>query len=190
MRKTAIIIHGAPNADEVYDGRVPSPSNHHWLPWLQKQLLVRGYEAHTPEIPNPHEPHYPTWKREFERYENKRRKYSRGAQLRRWIFGALALRSPHVAVGKVALVAPWIDLERSRTTEFFNFHLDPEFPTRTKGTALFNSDNDGPNIHSSVAQIMKTVHYIQYREFHNYGHFCVEDTGTNEFPELLEFITS
>lgn len=190
MRRTAIIIHGAPNGDEVYNEHVPSPSNHHWLPWLQKQLIVRGYEAHTPEIPNPHEPHYPTWKREFERYEINEESIlvghsCGGGFLVRWLCD-----HPHISVGKVALVAPWIDVERTRTTEFFNFHLDPEFPTRTRGTALFNSDNDGRSIHTSVERIMSTVHHIQYREFHNYGHFCVEDTGTIEFPELLEFVAS
>ncbi len=190
IQKSALIIHGAPNADECFDPGVPSPSNHHWLPWLQKQLIVRGYEAHTPEIPYPYEPHYPTWKREFERYSLNHETIlvghsCGGGFLVRWLS-----ENPSVVVGKVLLVAPWIDIERSRTTDFFDFHIDPAIATRTKGLMLFNSSNDGPNIHTSVERILAIVHHIQYREFQNYGHFCVEDMKRIEFPELLEFIIS
>jgi hypothetical protein len=42
------------------------------------------------------------------------------------------------------------------------------------------------NVHKSVAVLREQLKDVRYREFHRYGHFCVEDMGTTEFPELLE----
>ncbi len=56
--KTAIILHGRPGKEEYYDASVPSASNHHWIPWLQKQLLVNDIHAQTPEVPNAYDASY------------------------------------------------------------------------------------------------------------------------------------
>lgn len=56
---------------------------------------------------------------------------------------------------------------------------------RTAGVTIFNSDDDQSTIHESVRIIRDRVDGINYKEFHNYGHFCVEDMNTVEFPELL-----
>lgn len=89
-------------------------------------------------------------------------------------------------VGKVVLVAPWLDPERSATTDFFEFNMDPKLAERTKGVTIFHSDNDMGNVHKSVAAIRDAVEEIQYREFHNYGHFTSDAMGTTQFQELLE----
>lgn len=64
--KTAIIIHGKPSKEEYYDPQIPSPSNFHWLPRLQKQLLINDICAQTPEMPIPYNPEYTAWKKVFE----------------------------------------------------------------------------------------------------------------------------
>ncbi|NND65590.1 MAG: hypothetical protein HKM24_06465, partial [Gammaproteobacteria bacterium] len=56
--KNAIIIHGTCDKDEYYSDKYPSLSNSHWLPWLQKQLLVRDIAAVTLEIANAWQPNY------------------------------------------------------------------------------------------------------------------------------------
>jgi hypothetical protein len=66
--KTAIIIHGTPDKEEWFDRGQPSCSNSHWLPWLQKELLIAGYYAETPEMPTAYWPNYGDWKNGFERY--------------------------------------------------------------------------------------------------------------------------
>ena len=94
-------------------------------------------------------------------------------------------------VGKVVLVAPWLNPENnpvSDTADFFEFKIDPDLASRTAGVVIFNSDNDQATIQKSVEIIRSEVKNIGYREFHNRGHFCYEDLGTVEFPELLEHI--
>jgi hypothetical protein len=95
---------------------------------------------------------------------------------------------PDQLVDRVILVAPWIDPQRKKTTDFFDFKIASDLAHRTAGLVIFNSDNDGQDIQESVLQIRKAVHDVQYREFHNYGHFCFNDMKTTEFPELLEAI--
>lgn len=51
---------------------------------------------------------------------------------------------------------------------------------------IFNSDNDAESIHDAVRRIRDAISSVEYREFHNYGHFCGSDLGQDEFPELLE----
>jgi predicted alpha/beta hydrolase family esterase len=189
--KTAIIIHGAPGEGECFDSNAPSASNHHWIPWLQKQLCIRGYAAHTPEIPLCWQPQYEIWRREFERYDISDESIlvghsCGGGFITRWM-------SEHrdVMVDKVVLVAPWLDPWRTRTSDFFEFELDPELAHRTRnGFAVLNSDNDGQDIQDSAYRIRDTVRDCYFREFHHYGHFCLEDLHKVEFPELLELLDS
>lgn len=187
--KTAVIVHGKPNREEYFEQQSPSPSNHHWIPWLQKQLLIRDYIAQTPEMPKPWAPHYPAWKKEFERFEISEKTilvgHSCGAGfLVRWL-------SEHnkVRVGRVILVAPWLDPNRNQTKGFFDFTVDPQMAARTDGLAIFNSDNDGDEVQESAMLLHNTIENHYYKEFHNYGHFCMEDMGTDQFPELLELLT-
>lgn len=187
--KNAVIIHGAPDQYEYLDPDVPSPSNHHWLPWLQKQLIVHGYAAHTPEIPKCWAPHYPTWKKEFERFEITRDTLlvghsCGGGFLTRWLS-----ENKSVRVDRVVLVAPWIDPSRRRTRGFFNFKIDPLLAKRARnGFVILNSDNDAPEIQESAQIIHETVRNCCLLEFHEYGHFCLDDMQTDEFPELLEML--
>ncbi len=183
--KTAVIVHGTSSREEYYDSGLPSASNYHWLPWLQKQLIVHDYAVYTPEIPNSWAPHYPTWKKEFERFEISSETAlvghsCGGGFLTRWLSEHADIR-----VGKVVLVAPWLDPKRTKTTDFFDFVIDPALASRTSGLTIFNSDNDGQDVQNSVSLLRAAIHKIQYREFHNYGHFCLNDMRTSEFPELL-----
>ncbi len=189
--KTAIIVHGAPGKEEAYDSTVPSASNHHWLPWLQKQLIVREYAAYTPEIPLCWMPQYEIWQREFERYDINEESLlvghsCGGGFLTRWL-------SEHreVRVNKVVLVAPWLDPWRSRTTNFFEFEIDPNLAERCRGGfAVLNSDTDAEDVQQSGYAIKDAVRNCYFREFHRYGHFCLEDLHGAAFPELLELLLS
>lgn len=184
--KNAIILHGKAEKNEYYDANEPSPSNAHWLPWLQKQLLMRDIAAATPEVPFSFEPNYAAWCKEFERYDLTPETLlvghsCGGGFLVRWL-------SEHsdVTVGKVVLVAPWIDPFRDETTDFFEFTIDPGLASRTKQLVIFNSDDDYDSVHESVHILRETVKDITYREFAKHGHFCYNDLHTYEFPELLK----
>lgn len=188
LAASCILLHGQPDRDEYHDPRFPSASNSHWFPWMQKNLLIHGIAAHTPEIPDSWNPHYPTWATEFERYELTPETSlvghsCGGGFLLRWLS-----EHPDVQVGRVVLVAPWLDPRREETTDFFDFTIDPLVPTRTAGLTVFHSDDDADDIQESVGMILAAVEGVAAREFHGYGHFCRGDLGSDEFPELLELL--
>lgn len=94
-------------------------------------------------------------------------------------------------VGKVVLVAPWLDPNREENTgTFFDFTIDPNLSDRTSSINIFNSDDDHESVQKSVKMIREAIKNIRYREFHNYGHFCLKDLKTEKFPELLDEVLS
>lgn len=169
------------------DPTLPNESNRNWLPWLQKQLTIHGIKADTPELPKAYDPEWREWAREVERYDITPDTlligHSCGAGF--WI-KYLSLHKD-VKVGKVILVAPWMDPDGDETKGFFDgFEIDPNLMSRTKGVKILHSDNDMGNVHKTVAMLRDSIKGITYQEFHKYGHFCYEDMGSNEFPELLK----
>ncbi|MFM2414912.1 MAG: hypothetical protein RI911_605, partial [Candidatus Parcubacteria bacterium] len=138
------------------------------------------------EMMNAYLPDYEVWKCEFERFDITPETIlvghsCGGGFLVRWL-------SEHkdVKVGKVVLVAPWLDLEDELSNNFFKFEADSHLVSRTKGVTVFNSDNDDEYIQKSVLKIRTEILQVKYIEFHNYGHFCVGDIHSEAFPELLE----
>lgn len=184
--KNAIILHGGPSQEEYYDPATPSESNSHWLPWLQKQLLVKDIFAVTPEVPHSFDRNWKVWQKEVERFdigpETILVGHSTGAGF--WI-KYLSINKK-LKVDKVLLIAPWLDPDQEHTKNFFDdFEIDPDFPVRTKGVTIFASDNDQDSVQKTVQIMRERVSTITYKEFHNYGHFCFEDMKTNVFPEAL-----
>ncbi len=187
--KNAIILHGRPDREEYYGLEYPAQSNSHWVPWLQKQLQAKDIFTQTPEMPMSFRPDYSTWKKEFERFDIGPGTLlvghsCGGGFLVRWLSENIDAK-----VGKVVLVAPWLNPEdnlASETGDFFHFDIDKDFPSRTESVTIFNSDNDFSDVHDSVEMIRKTAPEVKYKEFHNYGHFCSSDLKTDAFPELLE----
>jgi len=190
LMKNAIILHGKPDAgdQEYYNPDFPSASNSHWLPWLQKQLMVHDIAAQTPEMPNSWSPDYEVWRKEFERYDITPQTIlvghsCGGGFIVRWLS-----EHPDMCVGKVVLVAPWLDPERRETTNFFQFAIDANLASRTAGLTIFASDNDMQDVQDSIKTLVDSLQDITVRQFHNYGHFCYNDLKTHKFPELLEAI--
>lgn len=185
--KNAIILHGKPGREEYYNPEYPSSSNAHWLPWLQKQLLVNDILAHTPEVPRAWQPDYKIWSKEFERYEISSDTglvgHSCGAGfIIRWL-------SEHsdIRVGKVVLVAPSFGIDWDHKG-FFDFTIDRSMAGRTAGMTIFGSTDDRPGITKSIEHYMSAIDAIHYQEFVGYGHFTFEYMHTDKFPELLQEI--
>ena len=183
--QSAIIVHGTTSRRDYYDPTTPSPSNSHWYPWLQKQLLARGIKADTPEMPLAFKPDYELWKREAERFDigpdTMLVGHSTGAAL--WL--RYLSENPEVKVGKVILVAPWLDPNDIKHTDFFRFAFDPDLAQRTKGLLIFHSTTDHEGINWSTQIICQVLKGWKFRSFENYGHFLYRDMGTEAFPELL-----
>lgn len=188
--KNAILVPGRPDKKEYYDPAIPTNSNNHWFPWLTKQLMMKDILTVSIEVPKPWQPRYKLWKKEFERFEIGPETIlvghsCGGGFLLRWLS-----ENKDKKVGKVVLVAPWINPRNnpiSDTADFFEFDIDPDFVSRTAGVTIFNSDNDHESIQETVDLVRDKVKDLGYKEFHDSGHFC-DDPKMTEFPELFEEI--
>jgi len=183
----AIILHGKPDKEEYYDPRQPSLSNDHWLPWLQKQLIIKDIKTDTPEVARAYDPDWETWCREVERFYIGPDTILIGHSCGGGFWVKYLSLNKDIQVGKVILVAPWTDPDGDETRGFFDgYNIDKSLIKRTKGITIFHSDDDMGNVHKSVAEIRKKITGAKYREFHKYGHFDSAGMGTQEFPELLK----
>jgi predicted alpha/beta hydrolase family esterase len=186
--KNAILLHGWPQKDEYYSLDWPPPNQAHWFPWLQKQLLVKDIYAEVPLMPDAYEPDYEKWKKAVERCDHIGPDtlivgHSCGGGF--WV--RYLSENKDIRVGKVVLVAPWIDPDGILASKFHaDYKIDPDVATRTDGITIFTSDNDNESVLRSVKLIRQNVTNAHLKEFPGYGHFCKEDINSNEFPELLE----
>ena len=184
--KNAVILHGGPSKEEYYDTKAPSMSNAHWLPWLQGQLLKNEISAATPEVPHSFDRSWEEWSREVERFDIGPETVLVGHSTGSGFWVKYLSIHPNLKVGKVVLVAPWLDPDHEHTKNFFDdFEIDPQLASRTKGVTIFNSDNDQDSVQKTTKILLEKVPGIELKEFHNYGHFCIKDMKTTEFPELL-----
>jgi len=189
--KTAIIIHGMPDREEYYDPKIPSPSNFHWFPWIQKQLLMKGIFAQTPEMPEPYAPNYQKWKWMFEQFKIDQDTIlighsCGGGFLIRW------LSENNIKVGKVVLVAPWINPDNDPNLEidktFFKFDIDQNLVSKTDGLKVMYSTDDGKYILDTVKILKENIKNAEFQEFTDKRHFTLGSMKTEEFLELLKNI--
>lgn len=175
-----------PDKKEYYSSEYPSASNFQWLPWLQKQLLIKDIYAVTPEMPHAYLPDYPIWKREFERFDLTPDTILVGHSCGGGFLVRFLSENKNVKVGKVVLVAPWLDPNRDLNNDFFDFEINPELVSQTRGITIFNSSDDDDDIQISVSELRDKIKDIKYVEFKNYGHFISDVLAKKGFPELLE----
>lgn len=182
--KQVLIFHGTCGEDEYYSSDFPSLSNSHWMPWLQKELLKKGYLAQTPEILYAFNPTYEKYSAEINRYQLDEETvlvgHSCGAG-----FLLRYLSENNVKLKKVILIAPWLDPLREQTTDMFEFKLNQNLVNRSGQLVIYNSSNDDDSIKESLKIIQNEISGFKLKNFKNYGHFCYKDIGP-QFPELLE----
>ncbi len=186
--KTAIIIHGMPTKEE-YEAH-SEQTTLHWIPWLKAQLEERKIATTTPEMPVPYAPVYEQWRDTFERIPRTEESIlvghsCGGGFLVRWLS-----EHPTERVGKVILVAPWIDpdhLDGEHMTNFFDFTIDPNLITKTDGITVFVSEDDDVSMLRTAEELEKHIVGIKIIRKKDKGHFSTGD-GVYEFPELLEEI--
>lgn len=189
--KRAIILHGMPDEAE-YRAAVASgqmQSDNHWLAWLRTELQSRGVETVTPELPQSYAPEWEAWKTVFEKFQMDEDTaligHSCGAG-----FLLRYLSENHVNVGKVALVAPFLDLlQKNIPSRMLDFEIDSAISARVADLAIFVSDDDWNSIKNSAIKIQEAIPGVTIFNFSGKGHFTLEDMGTAEFPELLAWIT-
>lgn len=187
--KRAVIVHGMPSDKSYHDTTRDNESNGHWLPWLQQQLCARDILTQTPEMPLPYAPDFHIWKDEFERQVIDEDTIlvghsCGGGFLLRW------LSEQERTISRLVLVAPWLDMEKEYAP-LFDFELDRELLSKTKdGIDYLYSTNDDQEMQTTLDYMKKSNIDIRYHEFKDYGHFCLRDMKTREFPELLAICLS
>jgi hypothetical protein len=88
-----------------------------------------------------------------------------------------------VKIDKLILVAPWLDPERSKTTDFFEFEIDRGILDRVNEAHLLISKDDDKDIHDSV-DIFASLYKIKVHEFEKMGHFTLEQMKTESFQNF------
>lgn len=185
--KTAYILHGCCSPEDYFTDDFPSPSNAHWFPWLQRELLRGGYICQTPELTAPCDPDYGSWKKEFDIYPVDDETLLIGHSCAAGFFLRL-LAETQQKIHRLVMVAPWLDPKRERC-DFLEFDLDPALSGRiTEMHILYSLDDPSPEVEESVAKIREVYPDCRYHEFKTYGHFCEGEMKTRVFPELLEIV--
>ena len=182
--KTAVIIHGYNDRSEYLDVSRPAASNDHWFPWVQRQLLLKGIEAQTPEMPGFYEPNYEKWKEMLERFDLNEDTILVGHSCGGG-FLVRYLSENNVKVGKVVLVAPWLDPEHAIDKNFFEFEIDENLVSKTSGLIVMYSTDDHPDVLKSIDILKPKLKGAQFQEFSGKGHFVLSSLKTEKFPELL-----
>ncbi len=184
-----VIIHGEP--DEEEKEMAPELRNYdkHWMPWVKKQLESLGWKVETPHMPNPWEPIYEDYKKEFEKLKVNENTVLVGhsggcAFLVRW------LGNSKQKVKKLILVAPWKVAEKwnKYKTIFYEFEVDKTIKDRVNKIIMFTSDSEEEEGKKSLAIYHKDLDG-KIIELKRQGHYTLEDMKTEEFPELIEKIT-
>lgn len=176
-----------PSKEEYYNPESEAQSNKHWIPWLQRQLILNDILAQTPELPQPFEPIYERWRSIFEQFDIDKNTMlighsCGGGFLVRW------LTETNKKVGKVALVAPFLDPNHNEVkSDFFEFDSGADIASKTAGIRIFYSTDDDKEILNSVDQI-KALSDIEVTALNNMGHLTLKDMGKREFPELAEWL--
>ncbi len=133
----------------------------------------------------PYEPTYKAWAEAIEYFSPNEETILIGHSAGAGMIVQWLSRNPDKKVGKVILVAPWIDIEKDDWPAF-DFEIDPDIAARTKGMIIFHCAEDGPETQSSVKEIRAKLKGIDYREFTGKGHFTHSSMPDDTFPELLE----
>ncbi|MBI2673473.1 alpha/beta hydrolase [Candidatus Woesearchaeota archaeon] len=178
-----IVIHGCPSNVEktrTYDK--------HWIPWIKKELIARGIETKTPLMPTPWKPDYEKFKKEFEKYEVNENTILIGhscgcAFLVRW------LGETKKKIFKLILVAPWKipDKNDEFRKKFYNYSIDETIKSRINKIVMFTADDEEADGKKSL-NIFHNALGGKIFELKGRGHYTMKDTGTEEFPELLNEI--
>lgn len=174
-----------PSKEEYFDLNNPSPSNFGWFPWLQKQLSINNILSQTPEMPEPYDPDYSEWCKVFEQFKLDENTIlvghsCGGGFLVRW------LSENKVKVGRVVLIAPWID-PLHEYPKMFDFTVK-DISNMADEIHLFISSDDDKEMLDTSEILKASISKIVVHQFEDKGHFVFDNMKTNEFPELLKSI--
>jgi hypothetical protein len=187
MEKLAYILHGTCDEEEYFSNKYPSPSNSHWLPWLQNQLLIQGYSCQTPEIPNSYKSYYNDWENHFKIYPTNAETVLIGHSAGAGFFLKWLSKNPQ-HIKKLVMVAPFMD-PKNIYADFLQCTLLDNLEKYINEIHIFYStDDDIEGVKETVDILLDKYPSIKLHKFTDKLHFCLNDMGTDVFPELLKAI--
>lgn len=183
-----IIIHGCPsNVEKAMDPKTRTYDKH-WIPWIKKELSSLDIKVETPLMPEPWEPDYNKFKKEFEKYEVTEDTVLIGhscgcAFLVRW------LGETKQKIKKLILVAPWKipDMDDKFRKAFYTYPINESVKSRVKEIIIFTADDENENGKKSL-KIFHEALGGKVIELNGRGHYTMGDMKTERFPELLNEI--
>lgn len=184
---TAIIMHGVCCAEEYFERDFPSPSNAHWLPWLQQKFLRAGYMCQTPEMPWTSKRDYAAWEKVFEMFNPSCLRIAVGHSAGAGFLLKYLSTHPNIRLDQLILVAPWLDPERKHD-DFLVCEYDPCVIDRVGEMHILYSEDDDVDIKTTFQMVSALYPKATYHIYQNKGHFCEEDLQSSTFPELWDII--
>lgn len=190
VEKNAILLHGFFSKNYYHDPTTPSPSNAHWFPWLQKQLMIHDIKTDTPEVFKGYEQVWENWVTEIERFPINENTILIGHSMGGGALVRYLTEHPDITVDSVILVAPWLNLDKVMDTNFLDFTFNPVIVHHARRFIILASDDDHQTIQKSTQFLKTNLPSATYIPFHAYGHFTSETMPSNTFPELLQLVTT
>ena len=179
--KTALILHSIYPRKRAFFSKRSSPANSWWLPWLQQQFLLAGWQCQIPELPAPNTPSYAEWKKTFENCAPLKLSlligHGAGAG-----FAVKYLQEHNLTLKKLLLVAPYMDPEQ-KFNDFLQTKLSSSAFDNIEEVHLIFSEDDEKANHQTKDNLLKTYPQIIYHNYLNFGHFTSGKTG-HSFQEL------
>lgn len=182
------IIHGCPSDEEKAMNPETRTYDKHWIPWAKKELESRGFTVSTPLMPNPWEPNYEEFKKEFEKNaiseDSTLIGHSCGcAFLVHW------LGDSKQKVKKLILVAPWKVADDPSKNDFYNFPIDESIKSRVGEIVMFTADDEEEDGKLSLKMYHEALGG-RVIDLPNHGHYVLGNMQTGEFPELIQEVVS
>ncbi|MBI2628992.1 alpha/beta hydrolase [Candidatus Pacearchaeota archaeon] len=181
-----IIIHGCPSDAEKAMNSQTRTYDKHWIPWTKKQLIFKGIKVETPLMPEPWNPQYELFKKEFEKYRVDENSVLIGhscgcAFLIKW------LGETKKKIDKLILVAPWKipDKNDELRKKFYIYPIDKTIKDRVNKIVMFTSDDEEEDGKKSLIIYNKDLDG-KVIELKGHGHYTLSDMKTENFPELIE----
>lgn len=181
-----IIIHGCPSNKEKSLSPEMRTYDKHWIPWIKKELTSKGIKTETPLMPNPWEPVYEDFKKEFEKYSISENTvligHSCGCSfLVRW------LGESKQKVKKLILVAPWkiSHPDGGFREKFYIYPIDETIKSRVKEIIMFTANDEEEDGKKGLKMFHNSLGG-KVVSLEGRGHYCFKNMKTEEFPELLE----
>ena len=152
--------------------------------------MIRDIHAHTPEVFRSYEPRWELWTRELERYDIDEETILVGHSAGAGFLTKYLSIHPELKVGRVVLVAPWLDPDGTiEEKAFFEFKPDEHLAKRTAGVDVLFAVDDSESVHASIDFLKRNFEGFNYHEFpKGYGHFTYDNLKGSSSPELRDLV--